>query len=1245
MSNIINLIKTINTGFVVVNDPVSHRKFTVTLDKKSKKTPVLVSEHEEYHKTEYPCSVIKFRTGENTTAFHFIFEDGDALVVEETMRNNQVICSEYKVLRYYMYQTLYHKIYERFLKEVHKKELKKVRTLANKAVKAGKCGWEIDLPILENIDALEDPAKLKLLFNQSLMIDNKNRMLFKNEVKRARKLNGGKKISFTLLTTAIIDATGNAKRGFSLMHNSKAFSSPLLKTEVLEDHGDYEIKYFPRQDLILVKAASDKVDGRALGLEQARKWVINGISTHEYLPSSNAQTRTNSFYMINKAIGADAFMMEITHGRWAKNKGLKVTIAKEAKYEGLMHSVSTKVELGHEIRVKYITGAFLYKEDGTIIELADGDTIARRSLVVEIAEKLYGEDSAEAMMAKLGFGIQIRIGTQVKGMIYGVPDKLWNTRFKGYDLVLTKSTLKVGGPDDLPAELKQGIINVVNVFDVTKAEKMSTFMHTELFLNGKNKYEDLQRIVSTHIGYEVEDMKEALRSKEAFMNYFKLLGNDSIDVQEALKTIVGSKDGALNDELIFRSAKNQFKFRFKQMKEGKLRGCFGRCLLTDPSIWFLGRYDGKEIRYTEKTIKSCLIQPGQVFSRTIGEELLLSRSPSNHPGQMVAVKNVRYDLCDKIKIKGVTLLTSELFGTDSDLANFTFLCGYCDTRLLLAGADTDGDTIKEMILVPGEDLIIFFNGDEKAISKYVGPWRELWAPRPGFIAIGDTMFKPKSVPFSYEALKECKAESLIPKSVGIITNILFAIVDLYATLFYTRKLSDFIGLLNGNMLKVLAHMAYNAHMAVIGDDKHPSKMPEFEKLYDPKIVETIKETAFLFGFLTDKRLYKLMFGKKVDAVKKLMVTEEGLWKDLRKEIMKYLGLCIEILCHLQMIEIDAASTGNYPNMEMFNFARNSQIEKVSTSEGVANVMLTVAPTWFYSVRGKQFKPGLFKSRSVQGVIYDAACAAEKEMMGFKLKNPIRLFDETEEHECEKDISVFTDNLIQSEIVKKAYLKSLCCSDKEEKELMDKELSREVKAYMNLKVEQLMEKYSVNDLVSASYKASLQSLRKEEEGSATRASMFLRFFGPYAAALLKKDTDTMVYAINKCIPKEGMFTAEDGVIKDGPCNVLGYIPTKARLEGYIKNNMFVCKHMPEEEISLRTYFTNEINSGDTVEIKVEVKGLKSIVALYRDNIKVGEIMNKFLSKAAPYKGRKMVISYDESDKKAKTCNCLFKLIRE
>ena len=66
---------------------------------------------------------------------------------------------------------------------------------------------------------------------------------------------------------------------------------------------------------------------------------------------------------------------------------------------------------------------------------------------------------------------------------------------------------------------------------------------------------------------------------------------------------------------------------------------------------------------------------------------------------------------------------------------------------------------------------------------------------------------------------------------------------------------------------------------------------------------------------------------------------------------------------------------------------------------------------------------------------------------------------------------------------------------------------------------------------------------------------------------------------------------------------------------------------------------------TIEVKIDVEGLKSIVALYRDNIKVGEIMNKFFSKAAPYKGRKMIISYDKSDKKAKTCNCNFRLIRE
>lgn len=1119
------------------------------------------------------------------------------------------------------------------------KKLYEINELINRATAAGLKGWETSDKYRESISSRltmsllseKDKRLLELNFLRSLMSTSDGVMNYSSTVPLKsffHKKKRDKVVLYEILSLVVME-DGSIVKEVRTMQYCKAFGSNLLSWKVKEDYGDYEIRHLPNNELIVVAALSNKDS-----LAATRELVLNGYEDWEYLPSSNAQTRTNSAWFCKKMVGSENFMNSITNGRWNRIKGNTVKVAKIAKYFGLIYTSTNEVRIGRPIATKFINGAFLIKSDRTKHELADGDTICSASFAEELATKMYGKDSPEVKAVRMGFGIQIRIGAQVKGMLYAIPDKLWNTRFKGYDLILTGSTLKVGGPNDLPKELDHGIIHVANVFDTDKQDKDLTFMFTQNMLNSNNSYNDAKAIVDKHIGYELKDMLNALENQTAFMKYFNVLSSEGIDLQEALKAIVGNYPNALKDELVFRSAKNQFKFRLDQLKEGKLRGCFLRCLLTDPSVWFLGEYNGEEIIYDENSIKECLIQPGQIFSRTKGKRLLMARSPSNVDGQMVPVDNIRYNIDDRVTINGVAVLTSELFGTDSKLANFSFLCGYDDTRFLLAGADTDGDTEKEMILVPGEDLIKEFKGDEEAISKYVGPWRELWAPAKGFIAIGDTQFKAKEVPFSYEALKECKSNSLIPDNTGIITNNLFALDDFYATLFYSRSIKDVNEVINGNMLYVLARMAYNADIAINGNTKQDSLMSEFKRLYDPEIVTLIESMSSYIKVLKELDIYNLMLNKKIERVRKVFIENKDVVIAWKRATMSYLRNCIELFAHLQMIQIDAASTGNYPNLDMFNFARLAQTQQTSNPDGsTEKVLIRVEPTWFCHVKERKYPLGVFKSRSVQGMIFNSVCEAEKKLKEAKLDAPVRLFSDLD-NEAQTDVEEFTNNLVQAEMLKSMFIKSHHLDAETLKEKL-KEENKRVKKYMSIKAEKILKKYTINDVVKAAYKISLNSLRKEEEGSATRASMFLRYFGAYAAALLKKDGDTIVCAIKDCRPVEGMLKATNGVIING-MNVVGYISCKDDLEGYIKNDMFIAKPVVKSIVTSRMLITEQVSDTDVLSVRTEIKDNRPVVSLFKGEKRVAEALHRFYAVMAQLNGKKVTLKVIPSENKTKNC---------
>ncbi|MBQ8281656.1 MAG: hypothetical protein IJZ25_04570, partial [Lachnospiraceae bacterium] len=148
--------------------------------------------------------------------------------------------------------------------------------------------------------------------------------------------------------------------------------------------------------------------------------------------------------------------------------------------------------------------------------------------------------------------------------------------------------------------------------------------------------------------------------------------------------------------------------------------------------------------------------------------------------------------------------------------------------------------------------------------------------------------------------------------------------------------------------------------------------------------------------------------------------------------------------------------------------------------------------------------------------------------------------------------------------------------------------------------------------------------------------FIRYFGPYAAALLKKDSDTIVCAIRDCRPTEGILRAQNGRIVNG-MNIVGYISCKDELEGYIKNDMFIAKPVAQKVLNTRLLPLKPFTDVEVLQVKTEIRDNKPVVSFYKGEDRVAESLHRFYAVLSSLNGKNITVKLDRSGSN-KTQNC-------
>lgn len=148
-------------------------------------------------------------------------------------------------------------------------------------------------------------------------------------------------------------------------------------------------------------------------------------------------------------------------------------------------------------------------------------------------------------------------------------------------------------------------------------------------------------------------------------------------------------------------------------------------------------------------------------------------------------------------------------------------------------------------------------------------------------------------------------------------------------------------------------------------------------------------------------------------------------------------------------------------------------------------------------------------------------------------------------------------------------------------------------------------------------------------------MFLRFFGAYTAALLKKDNETIVCAIRDCRPAEGMLSAKNGVIVNG-MNIVGYISCKDDLEGYVKNGMFIAKPVLKRVINSRLLPFNPFTDVEVLQARAELRDNKPVISFYKGSHKVAESLHRFYAVLAKLDGKHVTVKLSGGETKTRNC---------
>lgn len=1131
------------------------------------------------------------------------------------------------------------------------------KAVAEKAIQSGLHGWEVSAHTLDGLAEMGKKVQNVTLFRSSFFDDDGFLIeeAFANRLESVVDSSDAAAILYEVLKL-YVDASGRIVATEPVrMAYCQAFGK--CHKTLTESHPTYKV--YRIDDLVIAGKTPGEESYR--GLEKAiRKGItipMNGREIqYRFFVSSASQTRTDECWFYSRDVwkNHDKVMIHFYGSLWLQLKGKTVVLSKVMKYLGLLFSSVVKIDLGRPLKVGYVK---ILDSKGR--NPVDGSCFMTVSLAKLIAEKL----GIDPKTVKPGFALQGRVGSIVKCIAVAQPDKEVKSRYGDVDIVLNDSVVKVkdeNGNPIMPEDLEKGIIHVCNTFHVDKSPSTSTFMHVIGMGRDDQFSDDLRKIIAEFVSYEVEAMKAALTSKESFLAYFGQ-NEDSIDLIDKAKAIVMENPNGINDPLVHKSLINLFKFKFRALACGKLGGMFLNLLLPDPSWYFCGTYDksARTITYTEEQEKELFLQEGEVLSRLEGEKLLLTRSPSNEKGQMPVVTNVLYAGGKNHKagnktfrLNGVRTSIEEFFGLNCPWANVIYVSSLGETPIhgVLAGADFDGDTVKAAILEPSKSLKTSLSEEE--LAKKIGIWHKI-IPLEGykpFMAIGDTKNKPVAAPLTENNMIQERCRHLVVDNTGNLSNNASALADMAENLRKIKKVSELARLLTPSVIFVIGRMAYQAHL------KLTTKEELYREKFDDSIVNQMLGLTKLYNFLVDNNLYKLMVRSKSAQLLNTLKSDLKLCSQFRKELLCFLDTAVQILCHLQMIQIDAAATGHYPDLDLFTFCRAQQkrINKDGTSEYV-----TAYPTWFAQAKGMKFDKNMFYSCSVQGLVKEIVTNAWNEFKQQKPDKPETLagLNGKVSDEIKAEVNRLYSNATQAEMVAKILLDTQKFSSERLQRKAETFYKNIVRSGMKAKAIRLVDKHGLQPVLTAAYQLSYGSLTKEG-GSQTRANFFLRYFGSLAAVycsqlglgynvLFANVTEKDVVEDMSVMVVENNIYADDKVIGTCKCKDLLYGELKLASDRWV----VVGNKAEIDDNVVSIYATEEqrerLMSGSSVLCCLANAGRTDMTLsfLSATGENLGEVMLKHFNKVKQFVDCYVDIEIDEMEmyNGKKTCKAVIRAV--
>ena len=483
--------------------------------------------------------------------------------------------------------------------------------------------------------------------------------------------------------------------------------------------------------------------------------------------------------------------------------------------------------------------------------------------------------------------------------------------------------------------------------------------------------------------------------------------------------------------------------------------------------------------------------------------------------------------------------------------------------------------------------------------------------------------------------------SLIQDNTGIITNNAFCLCDLMWSILmapteYLFADKGYNGVLTSSALFVLSRMGYSAMDAV------KNNISYYEEMFDERIVDIIRSTASYWTFISrtsigNVTLNDAMRTGKTTLIKNVAEKNAEFKARFVKATALFLNRCLALMGHLQMIQIDAATTNRYPDLNRFAFARLQQ----KKGEGIINVR----PHWFIAVKGLNHDKGVYHSYSTQGFIYDEVCRLEKELMAMELTNPKPLSSATPSKKIVAPMQRFFSNLYQADSLYKDYWRIVSAGmDSDAKDNLKKQKDRAFKLIFRLKAEPFYSVFEVEDVLNAAYACAARSMI-----SKTRRSAFLTYFGERAVMFFSQKENARMY--KAAISEEyaaGMKTGDkfDVIVRGGAILMHESIEvgTTKAVDGegkvFFMNGSFWVNIMPaqvEEAIEVSIASSNTgVNAidGKQVSFKTARATFRGkpvyVMEIYKGSRKHGIVVTQDFDKVMHLDGKTGVISIGPDD---------------